>query len=180
MLSMKDVLTPTRLIVLAVSVFSFIVVTSGLSLAGWRTSAGGVMIVSAALIFPILLDMKTERVFKGYCLVGFGAFIVVWHAVVVDSPLLSEVAKNSMQVLVQMFSIACGGAGGSIIAAHGDTSSTDAATPPGQLSFSSDSQRILNLQSLTKKQTSWLKTLCGLVGALIVAVVFASVLILKS
>lgn len=179
MLSMKDVFTPTRLIVLVGSVFSFIFVTSGLSLAGWRTCAGVVMVASSALIFPILLEMKTERAFKGYWLVGFGAFIVVWHAMVVDSPSLSEVARNSMQVLVQMFSIACGGAGGSIIAAHGDTSTTDAPIPPGRLSFSNDSQRILDLQSLTKKHTSWLKTLCGLIGALIVAVVVASVLILK-
>lgn len=179
MLNTKNVFTPTRLIVLAGSVFSFIFVTGGLSLAGWITCAGVVMIASSALIFPILLEMKTERVFKGYCLVGFGAFIVVWHAMVVDSPSLSEVAKNSMQVLVQMFSIACGGAGGSIIAAHGDTSTTDAPIPPGRLSLSNDSQRILDLQSLTEKQTSLLKTLCGLIGALIVAVVVASVLILK-
>lgn len=162
-----QVFTPIRLPILIFAVFFFIFVTGGLSIAGMRVGAGAVMLVSATLIFPILLEMKTSRVAKGYWLVGFGAFIVVWHAMVVDSPTMGEATKNAFEVLVQLYTLACAGAGGSIIAAHGDRSSTDADAPSGQFTLTTDSKRILDLQKLTITLTTWVKTLCGLIAIMI-------------
>ncbi|KAF0255756.1 hypothetical protein [Pseudomonas putida] len=169
--SLKGMFTPRRAVALALAAICFFAVTASLSLSGQRTAAGVIMLLSAAVIFPCLLEMNATRVVKGYWLVAFGAFIVVWHATVVDSTELSETAKSAFQVMVQLFSLACAGAGGSIIATHGDKSSTDADTTSSQLMLTSDSQRLIELQKLSKKQTYWIKVLCGLLAVFIICLV---------
>lgn len=168
----KNVFTRARLGFLIIAVFCFFFVTGSLSVFGHRELAGAMMLFSATLIFPILLDMKTTRMVKGYWLVALGAFIVVWHTMVVFDADQSEVTKNAFQALVQVFALACAGAGGSIIAAHGDTTTTEGEITPAQLTFTSDSKRILDLQELAKNQTKWLRTFCVLVAILMVGLFF--------
>lgn len=170
MICIKGVFSPKQLTVLSAAVFSFFVLTYGFRLAGEREFAGVVMLLSAALIFPSLLLMKTTRITKGYWLVAFGAFVVFWHGIAVDSPTLSKGYQQVFQLIVQVFSLASAGAGGSIIASEGDKSATDYDEPSGRFTLTTDSKRILDLQDLTLKHTFWVKKLCCLVSVLIVVV----------
>lgn len=135
--------------------------------------AGVVLLASAAIIFPILLKMKRSRLTKGYSLVAFGALIVAWYTTLVIkfSLDLDPVAKDAMDVLIQMFTLASAGAGGSIIAADGDRNSTDREVQVERITITSDTQRIIDLHKLTLKQTGWIRTLCILAFLVLVGIV---------
>lgn len=180
MLFNKNALTPDGRRNLVIAVIFFLAGTAGFSLVGLPVIAGLIMVFSAVVIVFYLLEMKTDRMFKGYCLVAFGAFIVGWHAMLFATHSMSEVATETLKLMVQLFTLSCAGAGGSLIAAHGDTSSTDREVQVQRFTLTSDSQRILDLQKLTLKQTRWIKTLCFLAFLVLVLVGVVLSIVLRS
>lgn len=180
MLFNKNALTPDGRRNLCIAFILFLGGTGGFSLVGLPVIAGLIMVFSAVVIVFYLLEMNTDRMYKGYCLVAFGAFIVAWHAMLFATHSMGEVATESLKLMVQFFTLSCAGAGGSLIAAHGDTSSTDREVQVQRFTLTSDSQRILDLQKLTFTQTRWIKILCFLAFLVLVLVGVVLSIVLRS
>ena len=178
---LRTAFTLTEWLVLLIGLIGFFGWAGDLSAKQKYIQSGVVMLLSATIIFPTLLCMKRSRLTKGYSLVAFGAIIVLWHAwlILKFSDELNLVANETIKVLVQMFTLASAGAGGSIIAADGDRHSTDREVQVERITITTDTQRIIDLHKLTLKQTRWIKTLCILsfLVLVLVSVVLSIVLL---
>jgi len=171
---LRTAFTLTEWLVLLIGLIGFFGWAGDLSAKQKYIQSGVVMLLSATIIFPTLLCMKRSRLTKGYSLVAFGAIIVLWHAwlILQFSEQLNLVANETIKVLVQMFTLASAGAGGSIIAADGDRHSTDREeVQVERITITSDTQRIIDLHKLTLKQTGWIRTLCILAFLVLVGIV---------
>lgn len=124
--------------------------------------------LSACIIFYLLLEMKASRVAKGLSIIGFGAVVPVWSKVLFWDANLGDVATGSMEVMTQLFSLASAGAGGSIIAVHGDKFASDSDTATAPFQITSDTRRILELEQASRSQGRWIRFLCLLNGLLVV------------
>lgn len=108
--------------------------------------------------------MKASRVKKGLAILGFGAAVPVWSKLLFHDAGLGEVATGSLEVMTQMFGLASAGAGGSIIAVHGDKLATDNEVISVPFQITSDTRRILELEQASRSQARWIKILCLLIG----------------
>jgi hypothetical protein len=93
-------------------------------------SASMAMFLGCIMTFFFVVELKAERILKGFGLIIFGIFAGMYYPEVlfytenVKSELPKEVLRN-LHVFEQLLIFACAGAGGSIIANHADQSSTD-------------------------------------------------------
>lgn len=153
-----------------VSLFFFILVSGALRIYLGPYWAMPCLAFAACAVFTLLLEMKASRVKKGLSIIAFGAFVPVWSKVLFHDAGLGEVAKGSVEVLTQMFSLASAGAGGSIVAVHGDKSATDNEVNSAPFQITSDTRRILELEQASRSQGRWIKMLCLLAGLLAVGI----------
>lgn len=79
----------------------------------------------------LLLELKISRFAKGMCLVGFGVLFQIMYTEYYflfiekkETQLYSDL-KLQLSLYTQLISLACAGAGGSIVAAYADTNTTD-------------------------------------------------------
>lgn len=94
----------------------------------WNVAAN-IYIISGIIAFIFLLDMKDERVTKGFAIIGFGIIVqLIYTLVFKDAVPKTTLLGSNLDLFAQCIVIACSGAGGSIIAVHGDKSATDADT----------------------------------------------------
>lgn len=78
----------------------------------------------------LLLELKISRFAKGMCLVGFGVLFQIlyteYYFIFIErGTTLHENLKLELSLYTQLISLACAGAGGSIVAAYADTNTTD-------------------------------------------------------
>ena len=84
---------------------------------------------SAFMTFLIFLDVKQDRVIKGFTLIGIGVVYQLVYPrffyVFVDVQSIPSELAEHFSIFGQVILLACSGAGGSIIAAHADKTSSD-------------------------------------------------------
>lgn len=125
------------------------------------------LILSSLGLLFALLEMRDERISKGLWIIGFGAMVSLWPAFIFNKAHLGESADFYVKLISSIFSFAAAGAGGSIIAVHGDKYSTDSESVAPPLA-AGESRRIEKLIKASQKQTAWIRTLCVLVGLLVI------------
>ena len=170
--------------VLFLVIVVIVVYAKTVSISQWPLATGGVLCVAAVLLFGLLLDMKTLRVRKGILMVGLGVITSMVYKFGVAEymkcalelthapgtctdpvPAAVFIKANTIDTVVLLISIACGGVGGSILAAHGDVTATDAkGAPPAN---PGDIQTLLeSIESKLDRQNLKLNLVCG--GAFLV------------
>lgn len=110
----------------------FCTFTFGVAIAGiyhlYRTATYAA-IASSFAAFLILLDIKQDRVLKGFLLIGTGVLYQLIYPkffyIFVDKALMPADAIEHLDIFGQVILLACAGAGGSIIAAYADKTSSD-------------------------------------------------------
>lgn len=140
----------------------------------WKILAVFLLTISSIAVFISLLEMNDERVGKGIWMICFAAVCTGFPALVFKGLEAGSVLAFFVKLASDIGTFASAGAGGSIIAAHGDKYSTDAERPTG-LTITSDAKRFNALKAAIKSQTSWIRNLCILVGLLDVGL-FANLL----
>jgi len=84
---------------------------------------------SCFVLFLTLLDMRQDRVLKGFFLIGAGVFYQIVYPkffyIFVTKSLMPADAIDHFEIFGQVILLACAGAGGSIIAAYADKTSSD-------------------------------------------------------
>lgn len=84
---------------------------------------------SSFAAFIVLLDIKQDRVLKGFFLIGAGVLYQIVYPkffyIFVDKSLMPDDVTSHFDIFGQVMSLACAGAGGSIIAVHADKTSSD-------------------------------------------------------
>lgn len=171
-------------------VVAIVVYAKTVSISEWPLATGGFLCVVAVLLFGLLLDMKTLRVRKGILIIGLGVItsmvykfgvaeyvkcaLELTHAsgmCKVDVPPSVFITANTIDTVVLLLSIACGGVGGSILAAHGDVTATDAkSAPPAN---PGDIHTLLeSIESKLNRQNAKLNLVCaGAFGVLLLVIV---------
>lgn len=143
---MKGVLRPWEWCVLFVVVAAVIAYVLIVPFMTWPLVTGGGLLVVSTLLFGLALDMKTTRIRKGVLTIGLGVITVMIYNLAVKEPIKCAlvmsyepstcvldfsqtvngfIAANTIDTMVLLISLACGGVGGSILAAHGDKTATD-------------------------------------------------------
>lgn len=167
-----------------------VVYAKTVSISEWPLATGGVLCVAAVLLFGLLLDMKTLRVRKGILMIGLGVITSMVYKFGVAEymkcalelthapgtcpdpvPPSVFIKANTIDTLVLLISIACGGVGGSILAAHGDVTATDAkSAPPAN---PGDIHTLLeSIESKLDRQNAKLNLVCaGAFGVLLLVIV---------
>lgn len=80
----------------------------------------------ATVSFVLLLQSKIDRFVKGFYIIGLGVLIGLALPKLLHAILSTEGSiPEYIEILTQMFSYACTGAGGSIIAAHAENYLSD-------------------------------------------------------
>lgn len=123
-------------------------------------------------LFCILLEMKAERVMKGVALIFFGLFYKFLYTFLFHESLPDTSAlRPYLSILGDGILFVCSGAGGSIIAVHGDKSSTDADPAPALITGPDASVHLHRLLNKTDSLSAKLNVLIWAVGALLLALV---------
>lgn len=160
----KSTFTTPHLCVLAVGLLLYLVVAAKLTIAQEPIWAMVALSFGAVIILRILLEMRATRIVKGFSFVAFGALTPVWVAIIFQDLTMSSIQASTLEVLAQMFALASAGAGGSIIAVHGEKTATDSDIATAPFRITSDTRRILELEIQSSRLASWIKTLCGLIA----------------
>lgn len=167
-----------------------VVYAKTVSISEWPLATGGVLCVATVLLFGLLLDMKTLRVRKGILMIGLGVITSMVYKFGVAEymkcalelthapgtcpdpvPPTVFIKANTIDTVVLLISIACGGVGGSILAAHGDVTATDAkSAPPAN---PGDIHTLLeSIDSKLDRQNAKLNLVCaGAFGVLLLVIV---------
>ena len=153
---MKEVFKPWEWIVLVVSIVFIIVFVNLVDFVKKPLITGIVLCSVAVVFFGLTLDMRTTRIRKGICIIGVGVITAMIYNLAIKAQVMCAlalsynskecdlgfsgangfIAANTIDNMILLISLACAGAGGSIIAAHGDRNSTD--THPLQPSAATD------------------------------------------
>ena len=170
--------------VLFLVIVVIVVYAKTVSISQWPLATGGVLCVAAVLLFGLLLNMKTLRIRKGILMIGLGVITSMVYKFGVAEymkcalelthapgtctayvPVYVFTAANTIDTVILLMTIACGGVGGSILAAHGDVTATDAkGAPPAS---PGDIQTLLeSIDSKLDRQNLKLNLVCG--GAFLV------------
>jgi hypothetical protein len=84
---------------------------------------------SCFVLFLTLLDMRQDRVLKGFFLIAAGVLYQIVYPkffyIFVTKSLMPADAIDHFEIFGQVISLACAGAGGSIIAVYADKTSSD-------------------------------------------------------
>jgi hypothetical protein len=139
---------------------------------GSLEGAAAIYYASAIVAFIFLLDMKDDRVTKGFSLIGFGLVVQVIYTVIFKDavPTTGHLGDN-LELFAQCVVIACSGAGGSIIAVHGDKSATDADSASSPNIGPDNAIRFEMLMKKTDRLGARLTKLTWAVSALLVALI---------
>jgi len=189
-MKMKQWFKPWEWGVLFCVIVAIVLYAKTVPISQWPLATGGFLCVVTVLLFGLLLDMKTLRVRKGILMIGLGVITSMIYKFGVaeymkcalelthepgtctDSvPPFVFITANTIETVILLISIACGGVGGSILAAHGDVTATDAksAAPanPG------DIQTLLeSIDSKLDRQNAKLNLVCaGAFGVLLLVIV---------
>lgn len=113
-------------------ILTFSTLSIGVALAGiynlYRT-ATYLALASSFAVFLVLLEIKQDRVLKGFLLIGIGVLYQLLYPkffyIFVDKALTPTDVVTHFEIFGQVILLACAGAGGSIIAAHADKTSSD-------------------------------------------------------
>lgn|GEM_PF-1052633 len=113
-------------------ILTFSTLSIGVALAGiynlYRT-ATYLALASSFSAFIVLLEIKQDRVLKGFLLIGIGVLYQLLYPkffyIFVDQALAPVDAVTHFEIFGQVILLACAGAGGSIIAVHADKTSSD-------------------------------------------------------
>lgn len=113
-------------------IVTFSMLSIGVALAGvynlYRTATYAAL-ASSFSAFLVLLEIKQDRVLKGFLLIGAGVLYQLLYPkffyIFVDKALAPADAITHFEIFGQVILLACAGAGGSIIAAHADKTSSD-------------------------------------------------------
>lgn len=140
--------------------------------------------------FIVLLDVKLDRVMKGFALIAFGVIYQLIYPrffyIFVDKLLLSSDLKDHFEVYGQVILLACAGAGGSLIAVYADKTSADfeppasSPTPPKtvvQQTVIDNTRHIEKLTQETKNLTRIVTTLMAATILLIAVTVIVAIAI---
>jgi Ca2+/Na+ antiporter len=104
----------------------------------------------------LLLELKISRFAKGMCLVGFGVLFQIMYTeyyflfIEKDTQLYNDL-KLQLSLYTQLISLACAGAGGSIVAAYADTNTTDYHVQSATQTPNDNTQKINELIASTIK-----------------------------
>lgn len=175
-------------------IVAIVLYAKNVSISQWPLATGGFLCVVAVLLFGLLLNMKTLRIRKGILMIGLGVITSMVYKFGVAEymkcalelthapgtctayvPVHVFTAANTIDTVILLITIACGGVGGSILAAHGDVTATDAkGAPPAN---PGDIQTLLeSIESKLDRQNLKLNLVCGaafLVLLLVIVRVFS-------
>lgn len=86
-------------------------------------------LASSFAAFVVLLDIRQDRVLKGFLLIAAGVLYQLVYPrffyIFVDKPIMTPDLIDHFEIYGQVILLACAGAGGSIIAVYADKTSTD-------------------------------------------------------
>lgn len=155
--------------------------------------ASGIFLCTVAVfLFGLALDMRTTRIRKGMLILGIGVITGMLYKlalkpamkcalslVYLDEPCVLDLAEyvngfitaNTIDTLILLITIACGGVGGSILAAHCDVTATDAKNTSA--AAPSNIQTLLeSIESKLDRQNLKLNLVCaGAFGVLLLVIV---------
>jgi hypothetical protein len=113
-------------------IFAFCVLFFGVAIAGtynFPRTATYAALGSCFVLFLTFLDMRQDRVLKGFFLIAAGVLYQVIYPkffyIFVTKSLMPADAIDHFKIFGQVISLACAGAGGSLIAAYADKTSSD-------------------------------------------------------
>lgn len=120
-------------------------------------------ICSAFATFIIFLEIRQERVPKGMLLILSGVFFQLIYSKFllhfIDMNTSPYDAINYLEIFGQVLLLACSGAGGSIIAAHADRSSSDIEDRPAHPTVIDNTKHIEKVIELVNAQNKKISTL---------------------
>jgi hypothetical protein len=130
----------------AITVVSIFAYTTFVPAGKHPLATGTFICIVATIFFGLALDMRTTRIIKGMLILGIGTMTNLFYSLAVkdkvECALLTtcsaEIRKqfsfsaaegfitlHTIESIILLITVACAGAGGSIIAAHGDRTATD-------------------------------------------------------
>jgi len=146
---------------------------------------GGALVSSASVLFVIFIRAKIPRFHKGMSIILVGLTITVFYNFLVrgDVACLLESIRspacefkfadendwvwvNTIDMMVQLLVIACGGAGGSLIAAYADTFASDQDRSP-VYEDSGSKMELIRLQKQMRSLGRKVSVIIVLLGALL-------------
>ncbi len=156
-------------------VFGLVVAAGGLIAAPTlqRDPAGSTTMVTASLIMLVMVvECSLSRFIKGLVLIGFGVFLQATYLPTffppIEFPNFLQEAENQKIVLFNlMITLACGGAGGSLIAAHAEVSSNDRAksaqsnTQQTSIDYTSQLDELVKNAEAMNTKINGLMCMCG-------------------
>lgn len=94
-------------------------------------------LASSFATFVALLDIRQDRVLKGFLLIAAGVLYQLIYPrffyIFVDKSMMTPDLIDHFEIYGQVILLACAGAGGSIIAAYADKTSTDYEAEPANI-----------------------------------------------
>jgi hypothetical protein len=122
--------------IVAFNVVAFFILLVGVPIAGVHeapTIATYLAILGSFGAFIMLLDVRQDRVLKGFILIGTGLVYQLLYPkyfyIFVDGKTMSPDIVSHFEIYGQAILLACSGAGGSLIAVHADKTSADFEPP---------------------------------------------------
>ncbi|WP_213936835.1 hypothetical protein [Pseudomonas sp. dw_612] len=113
-------------------IVAFCILFFGVAIAGiynFTRTATYAAFASCFILFLTLLDMRQDRVLKGFFLIGAGVLYQIVYPkffyIFVTKSLMPADAIDHFEIFGQVILLACAGAGGSIIAVYADKTSSD-------------------------------------------------------
>lgn len=189
-MKMKQLFKPWEWIVLFCVIVAIICFALTVPFIRWPLTTGGFLCVVAVILFGLALDMRAPRVRKGTLIIGLGVITSMVYKLGVAQQLKCAlelcheagtctanvpadvfIPANTIDTVILLISIACGGVGGSMLAAHGDVTATDAnsTSPAGP----GDIQTLLeSIENKLDRQNFKLNLVCaGAFGVLLLVIV---------
>ncbi|MGR4971357.1 hypothetical protein ACIPQ1_00700 [Pseudomonas sp. LARHCG127] len=186
---MKKNLNIRMVIFIAIALSSMFV---GVAVAGYNNfqrAATYLAITSSFAMFIVLLDIRQDRVLKGFLLIATGVIYQLVYPrffyVFVDKASMPGDLIDHFEIYSQVILLACAGAGGSIIAVYADKTSSDyepaAAIPPlNELSVIEKNviENTRHIEQLTKSTSQLNKKLDVLLITTVLAITATGIFIL--
>lgn len=162
----------------------------GVAVAGYQNfqrTATYLAIASSFAMFIVLLDIRQDRVLKGFSLIAAGVIYQLVYPrffyVFVDKASMPSDLIDHFEIYGQVILLACAGAGGSIIAVYADKTSSDyepAAIPSNELSVIEKNvmDNTMHIEQLTKSTNQLNKKLDILLSITVLGITAAGILTL--
>lgn len=125
--------TSSQKIILALALISTVVVVPALLFFKHEQIAFNFAMIGYIILFLFIIEHKQERVMKGISIILFGVFFGVYYVdfftAMVGKDSINTGLGQNLNILSNLAIFSCAGAGGSVIAAHADKTSTDRDEP---------------------------------------------------